>query len=62
MTHSLSLNKLITRITTLLKDKKIKLESKDDVKKATNNNTLSNASEKDKKITQENKTKAENKN
>lgn len=51
----------MNRITTLLKEKKIKLESKDDVKKATNNNTLSNASEKDKKITQENKAKAENK-
>lgn len=51
----------MNRITTLLKEKKIKLESKDDVKKATNNNTLSNASEKDKKITQENKAKAESK-
>ena len=51
----------MNRITTLLKDKKIKLESKDDIKKEKNNNVLTNASEKDKQIKASNEKKAENK-
>ena len=47
----------MNRITTLLKDKKIKLESKDEVKKEKNNNVLTKASEKDKQIKAQNEKK-----
>ena len=52
----------MNRITTLLKDKKIKLESKDDIKKEKNNNVLTNASEKDKQIKSANDKKNETNN
>ena len=51
----------MNRITTLLKDKKIKLESKDEVKKEKNNNVLTKASEKDKQIKSQNEKKTDSK-